>query len=83
MESKKVTIHVTLKPTLLDAQGRTVERALHSLGYAEVANVRIGKIIEMQMPGSDREAAYARARAMCEKLLANPVTESYRIEVEG
>jgi phosphoribosylformylglycinamidine synthase len=83
MEPKKVTIYVTLKPTLLDAQGRTVEGALHNLGYEEVANVRIGKVIEMEMPGSDREAVHARARAMCEKLLANPVTESYRIEVEG
>ena len=77
----KVTVYVTLKPTLLDAQGRTVEGALHNLGYEEVTNVRIGKIIELDLPQSDAQAARARAAAMCDKLLANPVTESYRIEV--
>lgn len=78
----RVTVYVTLKPTLLDAQGRTVETALHSLGFEEVEGVRIGKIIEMDVDG-DPSAAKARAAAMCDKLLANPVTESYRIEVVG
>ena len=78
----RVTVYVTLKPTLLDAQGRTVETALHSLGFEEVEGVRIGKIIEMDVDG-DPAAAKARAAAMCDKLLANPVTESYRIEVAG
>ena len=77
----KVTVYVTLKPTLLDAQGRTVEGALRSLGYGDVTNVRIGKIIEMEFPDGDAESVRARAAAICEKLLANPVTESYRIEV--
>lgn len=72
----KVTVTVTLKPTLLDAQGRTVEGALHSLGYGSVKNVRVGKVIELET--DDPEAV----PAMCEKLLANPVMESYRIEVE-
>lgn len=80
----RVTVYVTLKPTLLDAQGRTVESALHSLGYDEVSGVRIGKIIELHTPADivDRDAIHARATEMCEKLLANPVTESYRIVVE-
>jgi phosphoribosylformylglycinamidine synthase subunit PurS len=79
----KVTVTVTLKPTLLDAQGRTVETALHSIGFDEVANLRIGKVIEMQMPeGIAADEIEARAAAMCDKLLANPVTESYRIEVQ-
>ena len=78
----KVTVFVTLKPTLLDAQGRTVEGAIHSLGFMDVANVRIGKIIALEMAGEDAEAVRARAADLCEKLLANPVTESYRIEVE-
>lgn len=77
----KVTIYVTLKPTLLDAQGRTVESALHSLGFDETSGVRIGKVIEMRVDG-DAEAARTRAVAMCDRLLANPVTESYRVEVE-
>lgn len=79
----KVTVTVTLKPTLLDAQGRTVETALHSLGFEEVSGVRIGKVIELRVPDGTAEAdLQSRAAAMCEKLLANPVTESYRIEVE-
>ena len=78
----KVTVYVTLKPTLLDAQGRTVETALHSLGFEEVEGVRIGKIIEMDVEG-DARTARDKAAVMCDKLLANPVTESYRIEVSG
>lgn len=87
----KVTVYVTLKPTLLDAQGRTVESALHSLGYEEVSGLRIGKIIELNLSEeagaaaaeADPAASRARVVAMCEKLLANPVTESYRIEFES
>ena len=73
----KVTVTVTLKPSLLDAQGRTIQEALHSLGYTDVTNVRVGKVIELETDSP------ADARAMCEKLLANPVMESYRIEVQG
>lgn len=79
----KVTVTITLKPTLLDAQGRTVEGALRSLGYEDVTGVRIGKIIEMEFPSGDAADLRARAAAACESLLANPVTESYRIEIEG
>ncbi|WP_309692796.1 phosphoribosylformylglycinamidine synthase subunit PurS [Armatimonas sp.] len=71
----KVTVTVTLKPSLLDAQGRTIQEALHSLGYTDVKNVRVGKVIELETQTP------ADATAMCEKLLANPVMESYRIEV--
>ena len=77
----KVTVYVTLKPSLLDAQGRTIESALHSLGFEEAANVRVGKIIEMEVPNGDTEAIRARVTTMCDKLLANPVMESYRIEI--
>ena len=77
----KVTVYVTLKPTLLDAQGRTVEGALHNLGFEDVKNVRIGKVVEMDMAGVGGDAARERATAICDKLLANPVTEDYRIEV--
>ena len=79
----KVTVYVTLKPTLLDAQGRTVETALHQLGYDEATSVRLGKIIDMQVPadGADADGIRRRVAAMCDKLLANPVTEDYRIVV--
>jgi phosphoribosylformylglycinamidine synthase len=78
----KVTVTVTLKPTLLDAQGRTVESALHGIGFEEAKSVRIGKIIEMQIAdGTSEEEIKSRVAAMCDRLLANPVTEDYKIEV--
>lgn len=81
----KATVYVTLKPTLLDAQGRTVESALHSMGFDEVSGLRIGKVIEFKMPDDVVETDILRARvaAMCDRLLANPVTESYAIEIDG
>jgi phosphoribosylformylglycinamidine synthase subunit PurS len=77
----KVSVYVTLKPTLLDAQGRTVENALKSLGYGEIADVRVGKVIEIQMAETDPDRIHAQVATMCDKLLANPVMEDYRIEV--
>jgi phosphoribosylformylglycinamidine synthase subunit PurS len=76
----KVTIHVTLKSSLLDAQGRTIESSLHQMGYPETQNVRVGKIIQMDIEGTT-ENAKVKAKEMCEKLLANPNMESYKIEV--
>ena len=77
----KVSVYVTLKPTLLDAQGRTVENALKSLGYGDVTGVRVGKVIELQVPDQDPETVRSQVATMCDKLLANPVMEDYRIEV--
>jgi phosphoribosylformylglycinamidine synthase len=74
-----VKISITLKPTLLDAQGRVVQSALHSLGYANVDQVRIGKYMELSI--ADGPEIDAQIRDMCEKLLANPVIEEYRYEV--
>lgn len=76
----KVTVQVMLKPGLLDTQGRTIESALHSIGFAQASGVRVGKLIELELDGTPEEAR-VQASAMCEKLLANPVMESYRIEV--
>ena len=78
----KVTATITLKPGLLDTQGRTIEGALQGIGFDSVSGVRVGKVIEMELTGS-AENAREQAKAMCEKLLANPVMESYRIEVSG
>ena len=77
----KVTIHVTPKPSILDAQGRTVQGALHSLGFSGAENVRIGRHIELDLPAGENVEAVAKA--MCDKLLANPVTEDYRVEVSA
>lgn len=76
-----MTITITMKPTLLDAQGRTVEGALKAIGYDDVAGVRVGKVIELEIPGSDVATVEATAAEMCDRLLANPVLEDYRIAV--
>ncbi len=75
----QVKVYVTLKPSLLDAQGKVVQGALQSLGYDGVDGVRIGKYVEMTVPdGADTDA---KVREMCDRLLANPVIEDYRYEV--
>jgi phosphoribosylformylglycinamidine synthase len=76
-------IRVVPRAGLLDPQGQAVEHALTALGFAEAENVRIGKAIEVQVKAANRGEAEARVRQMCEKLLANPVTEDFLIEVEG
>ena len=78
----KAIIHVGLKPGVLDPQGRAIARSLIDLGYKEVTDARQGKVIELDMTGSDRDAAEERVKDMCEKLLANTVIESYRIDIE-
>ena len=77
----KTRVHVFLKPGVLDVQGKAIEGALHTLGFADVSGVRVGKTIELDLDTSDRAAAEAEARAMAEQLLANTVIESYRVEV--
>lgn len=76
----QVKVYVTLKPTLLDAQGRVVQNALSSLGYDNVGQVRIGKYIEMELT-SDGKDVEREVKEMCDRLLANPVIENYRFEV--
>lgn len=72
-------IQVKLKPTVLDAQGAQVRQALHSLGFDAVGDVRMGRYIEVELP--DGAAAEGDVRAMCEKLLTNPVIETYDFEI--
>ncbi|SRR5579875_911161 len=74
-------IHVTLKPVVLDPQGKAVLHGLHQLGYAGVTDVRVGKYLEVTMAAPDEAAAEAAARQMCDRLLANPVIERYDVEV--
>lgn len=66
---------------MLDPQGKAIERSLHTLGYGEVQEVRMGKYLELEMDAASREAAESRIREMCDKLLANPVIEDYRFEI--
>ncbi|RIL04682.1 MAG: phosphoribosylformylglycinamidine synthase [Proteobacteria bacterium] len=80
----KAVVCVTLKPDVLDPQGRAIQRACATLGWDGVADVRQGKYFEIQLQTTDRAAAERMARELCEKLLANPVIEDWRIErIEG
>lgn len=78
----KATIHVSLKKSVLDPQGSAVQKALHSLGYQEVEQVRIGKYMELKLDTADRTEAEGRVKAMCERLLANTVIEDYSFELQ-
>ncbi len=76
-------VYVGLKPGVLDPQGRTIARSLNDLGYDEVQDAKQGKVIELTLEDTDRELAQARVKEMCERLLANTVIESYRIEIDS
>ena len=77
----KVRVEVFLKPGVLDVQGKAIESALHGLGWSGVSNVRVGRIIALDSAAADPAAAEAEARDMADRLLANQVIESYRVEV--
>jgi phosphoribosylformylglycinamidine synthase subunit PurS len=79
----RVKIFVSFKNGVLDPQGKAIERSLHTLGYSEVQEVRTGKVLELTIEASSREAAEDRIREMCDKLLANPVIEDYRFEISN
>ena len=79
----RAKIFISFKNGVLDPQGKAVERSLHTLGYQEVRDVRMGKYLEVELDAASRETAEARLREMCDKLLANPVIEDYRFEIEG
>lgn len=75
----KALVHVTLKPEVLDPQGKAIARATVSLGYAAVKSVRQGKVFEIELEDHDADRARALLNELCEKLLANPVIEEYRV----
>jgi phosphoribosylformylglycinamidine synthase subunit PurS len=75
-------VHVTLKPVVLDPQGSAVLGGLHTLGFEAVSAVRVGKYLEITLDAPDQASAQAAVQQMCAKLLANPVIEQYRFDVE-
>jgi phosphoribosylformylglycinamidine synthase subunit PurS len=77
----RAKIFVSLRNGVLDPQGKAIERSLHTLGYGEVQDVRMGKYLELEVEAASRDAAESRIREMCDKLLANPVIEDYRFEI--
>ena len=81
MTAYRVEVRVMPRAALLDPQGQAVEHALHALGFGEVAHVRVGKHLLLDVEAASRDEAAARARAMCDRLLANPVTEDFDVAV--
>lgn len=77
----KAKIFVELKPSVLDPQGKAVTNSLHNLGFEDVSQTRIGKYIEIVFDSSDREYVSAEITKICDSLLANPNTETYRFEL--
>ncbi len=78
----RAKVFVTLKPSVFDPQGQTIADALHSMGYGAVGDVRQGKYFELEVASGSAEQARALASEVADKLLANPVIESYRVEVD-
>ena len=75
-------VYITLKKTVADPQGLTVKHALHSLGYKDLEDVRMGKMVILKLKSSSRAAAEKEIAGMCQQLLANPIIEDYRFEVK-
>ena len=75
-------IFVTLKPTVNDPQGLTVKGGLHTLGFANVKSVRVGKYMEVRVDEPDEAKAGEQVKEMCSKLLANPIIENFKFELE-
>jgi phosphoribosylformylglycinamidine synthase len=79
----KARVHITLKPAVLDPQGKAIAHALAGLGFDGVNDVRQGKYLEIELAPGDPKQAEAHVKAMCERLLANPVVENYTIEMSA
>lgn len=79
--SMRARVFVTLKPSVFDPQGRTIAEALHSMGYDTIGEVRQGKYFELDVDASNSDQARALASEVADRLLANPVIESYRVEI--
>lgn len=79
----QVRVYVTPRKGILDPQGRAVESSLHTLGFKNVSGVKVGKYILLEVDAATASEARAEAKKMCEALLANPVIEDYRFEVDG
>jgi phosphoribosylformylglycinamidine synthase PurS subunit len=78
----KARIIITPKKAVLDPQGKTVQNALTQMGYAGIGAVHVGKYLEIELTGSDREGARRQVEDACHKILSNPVIEDYRFELE-
>lgn len=77
----KVTVTIDRRPEIADPEGTTVKRALHDLGFTEASQVRMDRVIHLEVDDDDPEKVKARVEDMCRQLLANPVLEDYQVEV--
>ena len=78
----KAKIVVMPKKAVLDPQGKTVQNALAHMGYTGIGSVHVGKYLEIELTGADKETARKQIDAACHKILSNPVIEDYRVEIE-
>ena len=78
----KAKIVVMPKKAVLDPQGKTVQNALTHMGYTGIGSVHVGKYLEIELTGADKETARKQIDAACHKILSNPVIEDYRVEIE-
>lgn len=81
MNNYKVRVTIKLKSVVLDPQGKTVLYALNNLGYDQVTDTRIGKLIELTLSGPDPATVRGQVAEMCDRLLSNPVIEDFEIEI--
>jgi len=77
----RLEVRVVPRPGLLDPEGKAITHALHSLGWTGVQDVRVGKVMHLELEAESAGAAVEEAEAMCRKLLANPVTEDFEVSV--
>ncbi len=82
MPTFRARVFVTLKPSVFDPQGRTIVESLHSMGYGRVGDVRQGKYFELDVEADSSDSARSTVDEVSHRLLANPVIESYRVEIE-
>jgi phosphoribosylformylglycinamidine synthase subunit PurS len=78
----KAKIIITPKKAVLDPQGKTVQNALEHMGYSGIGAVHVGKYLEIELAGADRESARKQIEEACHRILSNPVIEDYRFEIE-
>jgi phosphoribosylformylglycinamidine synthase subunit PurS len=78
----KAKITITPKKAVLDPQGKTVQNALEHMGFKGIGNVRVGKYMEIELPGTDKELWHKQINEACHKILSNPVIEDYKFEIE-
>jgi phosphoribosylformylglycinamidine synthase len=78
----KAKIVITPKKAVLDPQGKTVQNALAQMGYSDIGPVHVGKYLEVELMGADKEEARKQIDSACHRILSNPVIEDYRFEIE-